>query len=127
MANRPSAGRHLYSDNTKHRVLAELIIGTTQAETARKLNVPQNLCARVRDRFIETGTVENKPMGRPRKLDGKAHDDLVLNAIENPTLTLTELGRSVEPNVSEDTVRKELAEEGIQIQKLREQAQDEYS
>jgi transposase len=125
MANRPFTGRRLYSDNTKRKIVNELVGGSTQAEIAHKFDVPRHLCRSVRDRFLETGTVENKPFGRPRKLDEDAHGDLVLHATENPNLTLKELGKSVEPNVSASTVRKELAEEGIHIQELREAALDD--
>ena len=106
--------------NTRERgmALAWIQEGVPLREIGRRLGVSHSVINRLRDRWFETGTVEELPRsGRPRVTTGQQDRYIVVTAMRNHTATARslrdQLRNATQLNVGLQTVRNRLREHGI--------------
>jgi transposase len=108
------SSRHEWDSSIKDRVVGAIVTGDIKVTTAaRREGVPIQTARDWVKKFKATGSTENLPRsGRPTKLGPQARRLVVRKAQKARRAPFREIGNTMEPPVSSDTIRRILEECG---------------
>ena len=114
--------RRRISETDRGRALAWLQEGVGVREIGRRLGVSHSVIQRLRDRFSDTGTTEERARsGRPRSTTRRQDRYLVLSALRERTVTAntlrSQLRVATNSTVSDQTVRNRLKEANLRARR----------
>lgn len=115
-------GRRRLSDLDRGRALGLLQSGLSVREVGRRLEVSHSVIQRLNQRFMETGSVRDRQRsGRPRITDARDDRCVVLAALRERRTSARVLRQHLRDtrnvNVSTDTIRRRLREQGIRARR----------
>ena len=105
---------------TKNRIIGYTKATGNAAEAGRKENVPERTAQCIVACYRQQGTTSNKPRpGRPRKCTPRDTREIERTARKKRRTTFKEIANEITAEISESTVRRELARKGYHIRVAR--------
>jgi transposase len=112
--------RTYHDSPKKNRFIGSILAGNTITDAGKDFDIPQSTASDIWRKYQQTGSTHSRPRsGRPPKITSRVTRTIIREAKKNRRANLSEIGKTVMPNISISSVRKILANEGLHRRKAR--------